>query len=113
MRLDTATDLTLFTTRFHVTECRHEKLTGRSARSRTEDRVKCCTHSSESLLSLSFPRIQASELEDEAQAQVARIGSEAHEARRERDEALKALHAAELTATKHENEVKSSVDALF
>ncbi|KAJ7259570.1 hypothetical protein B0H12DRAFT_1108752 [Mycena haematopus] len=56
-------------------------------------------------LHLSHFANQASELEDEAQAQVARIGSEAHEARRERDEALKALHAAESEATKHENEL--------
>ncbi|KAF7365083.1 hypothetical protein MVEN_00379500 [Mycena venus] len=57
----------------------------------------------------------ASELEDEAQAQVARIGSEAHEARRERDDALKALHAAELAATKHENELsqmRATIEAL-
>lgn len=63
-------------------------------------------------LFLLFP-IQASELEDEAQAQVARLRSEAHEARNERDEALKALHAAEISATKHENEVHSLCDALF
>jgi hypothetical protein len=60
-----------------------------------------------------IPPIQASELEDEAQAQVARIGSEAHEARRERDDALKALHAAELVATRHENEVNTGLDALI
>ncbi|KAJ7695940.1 hypothetical protein B0H17DRAFT_1198266 [Mycena rosella] len=46
-----------------------------------------------------------SELEDEAQSQVARISSEAHEARRERDDALKSLHAAEMTASRHENEL--------
>ncbi|KAJ7505172.1 hypothetical protein B0H11DRAFT_1977190 [Mycena galericulata] len=47
----------------------------------------------------------ASELEDEAHSQVARISSEAHEARRERDEALKALHTAEVAATQHGNEL--------
>ncbi|KAJ6585116.1 hypothetical protein B0H19DRAFT_1250011 [Mycena capillaripes] len=47
----------------------------------------------------------ASELEDEAQSQVARLSSEAHETRGERDEALKTLHAAELAASKHENEL--------
>ncbi|KAJ6559058.1 hypothetical protein DFH09DRAFT_517486 [Mycena vulgaris] len=47
----------------------------------------------------------ASELEDEAQSQVARIRSEAHEARSERDEALKALHTAEIAASRHENEL--------
>ncbi|KAJ6477316.1 hypothetical protein C8R47DRAFT_1139945 [Mycena vitilis] len=47
----------------------------------------------------------ASELEDEAQSQVARLRSETNEARNERDETLKALHAAELAASKHENEL--------
>ncbi|KAJ6621884.1 hypothetical protein B0H10DRAFT_950556 [Mycena sp. CBHHK59/15] len=47
----------------------------------------------------------ASELEDEAQSQVARIVSEANEARNERDEALKGLHAAQMKASKHENEL--------
>ncbi|KAJ7781801.1 hypothetical protein DFH07DRAFT_791686 [Mycena maculata] len=71
----------------------------------------------------------ASELEDEAQSQVARISSEAREARRERDEArterdearverdkaLKDLHAADVAASKHENELlqmRATVSAL-
>ncbi|KAJ7442660.1 hypothetical protein FB451DRAFT_1105630 [Mycena latifolia] len=56
----------------------------------------------------------ATELEDQAQSQVARIGSEAQEARTERDEALKerddvlkALHAAEINASRHENELSA------
>lgn len=44
---------------------------------------------------------------------MARIGSELHEARAERDEALKALHAAEITAARHENEVHLISDAFF
>lgn len=44
---------------------------------------------------------------------MARISSEAHEARRERDEALKALHAAEIAAFNHANEVHFIIDALF
>ncbi|KAJ7025354.1 hypothetical protein C8F04DRAFT_137326 [Mycena alexandri] len=54
----------------------------------------------------------ASELEDEAQSQVARLHSELNvarserdEARNERDEALKSLHVAEITASKHANEL--------
>ncbi|KAJ6508623.1 hypothetical protein C8R45DRAFT_448244 [Mycena sanguinolenta] len=54
----------------------------------------------------------ASELEDEAQAQVARISAEAHEARRERDEAIherdEALNALLAAATKHENELSQT-----
>ncbi|KAJ7212005.1 hypothetical protein GGX14DRAFT_621251 [Mycena pura] len=47
----------------------------------------------------------ASEVEDEAQTQIARLRSDVHEARAERDEALKALHATEVAASKHENEL--------
>ncbi|KAJ7147095.1 hypothetical protein C8R43DRAFT_1011814 [Mycena crocata] len=64
----------------------------------------------------------ASELEDEAQSQVARISSEAQEARserdearHERDEALKELHTADIAAAKHENEIsklRATVESL-
>ncbi|KAJ7784434.1 hypothetical protein B0H16DRAFT_297645 [Mycena metata] len=47
----------------------------------------------------------ASELEDEAQSQVARLHSELNVARSERDEALTSLHAAQIAASKHENEL--------
>ncbi|KAJ7288183.1 hypothetical protein C8J57DRAFT_508750 [Mycena rebaudengoi] len=46
----------------------------------------------------------ASELDDAAEAQVARSVSEIHAARNERDEALKALATAQIVATKHEHE---------
>ncbi|KAJ7095757.1 hypothetical protein B0H15DRAFT_69590 [Mycena belliarum] len=49
----------------------------------------------------------ATELEDEAKMQVARISLEVQESRRERDEALHALHAAELSASRHQNEVSA------
>ncbi|KAK7048476.1 hypothetical protein R3P38DRAFT_3387898 [Favolaschia claudopus] len=57
----------------------------------------------------------ASELEDEAQAQIARIRAEAHEARRERDDALKSLHENELATSKYETELsqlRATIDGL-
>ncbi|KAJ7175974.1 hypothetical protein C8R46DRAFT_1347443 [Mycena filopes] len=47
----------------------------------------------------------ASELEDEAQSQVARLNSQVNEARSERDDALKSLHVAQIAASTHGNEL--------